>query len=107
MPEILIPKISVGGGKVTEKNPLDSRVKTGERLTQRRRRRDFFEMEGAPKPKHLDKLVEKCPVRRILPNLETEEDNVLMKPVPPFRELRGVTSNSSPSQVPRSLSGPE
>jgi hypothetical protein len=71
-----------------EKNPPNSHVKTVERLTQRRRRRDLLKIEGAPNPRYLDKFVEERPVRRILPNLETEEDDVLMRCVPPFREFR-------------------
>jgi hypothetical protein len=43
-----------------------------------------------------NKFVKKHPVRRILPHLEAEQDNVLMACVSPFRELRGVASNSSP-----------
>ena len=34
-----------------------------------------------------NKSVEKHPVRRVLPYLETEQDDVLVKCVPPFREL--------------------
>ena len=58
-----------------------------ERFTQRRRRRDFLKVDGAPNPRHLDKFVKKRPVRRILPYLETEQDNVLVEFVPPFRKL--------------------
>jgi len=36
-------------------------------------------IESALNPRHLDKFVKERPVRRILPNLETEEDDVLMK----------------------------
>jgi hypothetical protein len=74
--------------RAVEKNPPNSHVKAVERLTQRRRRRDFLKIEGAPNPRHLNKFVKERPVRRILPNLETEEDDVLMKCVPPFREFR-------------------
>jgi len=68
---------------------------------------EFLKIDGASNPRHLDKFVQKRPVRRILPNLETEQDDVLMKCVPPFRELRRVTSDSSPSQVHRLLNEPE
>lgn len=41
---------------------------------------------------HLDELVEECTIGRVLPNLETEENDVLMERVALFRELRGVSS---------------
>jgi hypothetical protein len=44
-------------------------------------------VDGAPNPGYLDEFVEKRSVRRILPNLETQQNDVLMKCVPPFREF--------------------
>jgi hypothetical protein len=43
-----------------------------EGFTQRRRRREFLKLDGPPNPRHLDEFVEKRPVRRVLPNFETE-----------------------------------
>jgi hypothetical protein len=90
-----------------EQNAPNCHIQPIERLTQCRRRGEFLKSESVANPRHLDEFVKKHPVRRILPNLETEEDDVLMKCVPPFREFRGVTSDSSLSQVHRLLNETE
>lgn len=90
-----------------EKDTPDSHIKPIERFTQRRGRGEFLKIDGSPNPRHLDKLVKKHPVRRILPYLETEQDDVLVERVPPFRELRRVAGNSSTSQLKRLLNKPE
>jgi hypothetical protein len=64
-------------------------------------------VDGAPNPGYLDEFVEKRSVRRILPNLETQQNDVLVECVPAFRELRGVPSDGSSSQVIRLLNKPE
>jgi len=38
----------------------------------------FFKYEGIPNLRYLDKFVKKRAVCRILPNLETEQDDVLI-----------------------------
>ena len=90
-----------------EKDTPDSHIESIERFTQRRGRREFLKVDGAPNPGHLDEFVEKRSVRRILPNLETQQNDVLVECIPAFRELRGVPSDSSSSQVIRLLNKPE
>src|SRR6056297_2948298 len=55
-----------------EKNPPNRHIESIERFTQRRGRRQFLKVDGALDTRHLDEFVEKHPVRRILPNFETE-----------------------------------
>jgi hypothetical protein len=62
-----------------EQDAPNHHIEPIERLTQRRRRREFLKIDGAPNPRHLDKFVKKRPVRRILPHLETEQDDVLVQ----------------------------
>lgn len=90
-----------------EQNAPNRHIKPVERLTQRRRAGEFLKIDGAPNPGHLDEFVEKRSVRRILPHLEAQQDDVLVECVPAFRELRGVASDSSSSQVIRLLNKPE
>ena len=44
----------------------------------------FFKYEGIPNLRYLDKFVKKRAVCRILPNLETEQDDVLIQCVLSF-----------------------
>jgi len=52
-----------------------------------RRCGEFLKIDGAPNPRHLDKFVKKRPICRVLPNFETEEDDVLVKCVPFFENF--------------------
>ena len=90
-----------------EKDTPDSHIEPIERLTQRRGRGEFLKVDSAPNPRHLNQLVKQGSVRRILPHLETEKDDVLVECVLSFRELRRVASDSSPSQVIRLLNESE
>jgi len=74
------------------------------RLTQRRREREFRQIDRAPNAGHLDRLVEKRPVRRILLHLETEQDNMLRECIAVFREFRGVSRDCSACQMNHFLS---
>ncbi|GGL64476.1 hypothetical protein GCM10009039_22990 [Halocalculus aciditolerans] len=71
-------------GREIEKNPPDSHIESIERFTQRGGRREFLKVDGAPNPGHFDEFVEKRSVRRILPNLETQQDDVLVECIASF-----------------------
>ena len=51
-------------------------------------RRQFSEIERVPNTGHFNEFVEECTIGCVLPNLETEENDVLMERVALFRELR-------------------
>jgi len=55
-----------------EQDTPNRHIKPIECLTQRRRRGEFVQIDGSPNAGHLDEFVEKRPVRRVLPNFETE-----------------------------------
>jgi len=78
-----------------------------ERFAQRQRRREFGKVNYFPNAGHLGQFVEESPIGRVLPHFETQENDVLMKGVPSFRELRRAASDSSPSQVKCLLNEPE
>jgi len=64
---------------------------------------EFGEVNHFPNAGHFDEFVEESPIGRVLPNFETQENDVLVKCVSSFRELRRVASDSSSSQVIRLL----